>query len=349
MPPFFKTSNASRAFQKTKTMKTVILSLASLQGALARTPAVLVNFISNDGLSSFEASGRILELEHYEYEDEGFARITLDNRDRDVPDLRGYHVEIEYGDVIDGEPDTVPTPRLWVMRQKTVSKPGYLYTQLYLEDGWEDLGDMQALLPDNAGLPDFLKVYDRDTTIYNILAEILAVEGGLNQYTLLPIETSDGVIDVCQPAFEVKGGKEYRREAIKRLMTMTKCRLRMKMGLEVEIAYPQESDPAVVTYYSSMPPYFHELEWGVNECVPNTVYVYGEGVMGFAQDAESAARVGEKPARLNDTRIHSQEEADARAEVILSKAKNKTQTARLLVPHDCRIELWDKVEVGDGR
>jgi len=47
--------------------------------------------------------------------------------------------------------------------------------------------------------------------------------------------------------------------------------------------------------------------------------------------------------------ITTQEDADNRGGAILSKIKAETLAGRLIIPHDARVELYDRVEIHDSR
>src|SRR4030042_310744 len=77
--------------------------MLAAQIADSSSPYIRLNFISRDGGTTYNYSGRLVQLEHHEEPYNDYATIDLYNNDLVIGyggskvDLRGYHVFIGYG------------------------------------------------------------------------------------------------------------------------------------------------------------------------------------------------------------------------------------------------------------
>jgi len=314
-----------------------------------RTPYIYLFFTSEDGNTTYDYSTRYLNILHKERQWSGEAIIILRNDDLVVPDLRGYWLEIGYGDVTAGGNEYGQTSRMWVQGQTWDDSPDYLSSALYLTGVWEKLAKYEVTLKGSA--PSFQGFYDADTTIYNIVDAVLTAAG----FSLDALVQDDGIINTYMPKFYLNDTPiENARGVIYRLMSMTKSYLRPKTGKAFEVVYPQDSDSVDETYYSDQVYWFYKHSEKLNSLSPNHTIVYcnqpqdGSGgalITGDAQDATAIAYAGDITKRYKADYITSQGDADNRAAALLVKAKSNVPSAVLLTPHDARVELFHKENV----
>ena len=347
--------------------------LTTQQSEPSRTPYVHLVFenqaeddtedISTDGTYG----NRILLIDHTEEVYDDFATIVLQDVNRDIPALRGWHVDIGYGDSGGGLTGTdryVDRPRLWVKSQQRISMGGKKWTVLYLEGGWAKLNE--TLLLNAADLPyQVHKTADSDfngqTTPYDIISWLMEQAG---MSALAALAEDDSIMDTFTPDFKANEPRpfEYVGSVIYRLVRMTKSYLRWSStALQAEVKYPQSSDSADFTVYSSQSPYFYEFVEQQNVVIPNYIICYGnEGPDGLwvavltssasnGQDAVSQGLYGIVYGIELAGELTSQGDVNARADVAIIRAKAEMTAGILVMPHDCRIQLFDKSQIVDSR
>ena len=415
-------------------MKSASGTLATAQTAPVRTPYIHCVFTNMDDASTFDCSGatsRIIEISHTEGAYAGGATIILENYDRGVPDLRGYYVEIGYGDVTSGGNEYSATPRLWVRSQDFTSSPQGLISTVNLADGFTLLSEMPVLIGTE---PEYYQLYNRDTTPYMILDAILSGAGftlntwgrepangtntadaGTNTTTLVDaaltsaaddfyngwflynstrnkgvaitdyagstrtlthptitgqtagdayiILKSDEIITSFKPYFEINADNadgvamsyEDSNMAFYRAIMMTKSYIRASPSMVFDIVYPRSIDTADFSYSTAN---FYEYHQKQNEIISNSITVYcnqttdggwASMITGSASDTDSIARIGEIKGFFFAPTINLQEDADNRAAAIMTRIKSEALSVGLVIPHDCRMELYDYVGVTDTR
>ncbi len=366
-------------------MRAVSGTLETAQSAVTRTPYYHLLFTSYDGGTTYDFStdsgdygNRIKLIDHHEEMFNDYAIIALNNYDRAVPDLRGYWVEIGYGDVTGGGNEYAATPRLWVKYQQTVSIAGRLLTILELEGMWSKLVEIIMRL----GNPPYYTAkninpedtdYDlADKTVYDLIALIFSEIDPA--FTLNALVEDDGIIDTYVPDFSINTVSPFESAGylITILMAMTKSYLKALDSLQFEIKYPQDSDSVDLTYYSYQAPYFYEFT--ERKCLMGTIGKYTLGytsgnpanqvilfanagadmlwtniITAVADDEESQDKYGIVPAIVLAPEIDETADAANRAAAILAKAKQEEAGGLLVIPHDCQMELYDKVSVYDAR
>ena len=74
-------------------------------------------------------------------------------------------------------------------------------------------------------------------------------------------------------------------------------------------------------------------------------------ITGYSVDAEAVARNGgvEIKGLYSAPTVTTQLDADNRAAAILTRIKAESLSVGLVIPHDCRIELYDNIQVTDTR
>jgi len=161
-------------------------------------------------------------------------------------------------------------------------------------------------------------------------------------------------------------------EVIISLLELTKCILVPRAGLAFRIIYPQTTDTVNETYFSGsvLTPPSYEVENRRLNMTPNHIEVFGtEPATGvgdwFDPDhyttaptrpltpaSIQAAYTGEfMPVTLSisEDGLDTEVEADARASALGRQLKDRILGARVVIPMDARVELYDRVKVSDQR
>jgi len=340
-------------------------TLEAAQIAQTRTPYIAATFYNKDSSVSYDYSDRILQIEHNESPYDDNATIVLKNADLQVQDLLGFWVQLGYGFVASGN-ESSPTSRLWVKGQLFLSRKGELVSVLTLEGMWNMMSEVLIHL----GGPPYYNSEVYDTyTIYEILEDLIEnrLAGDTTYvFTLSPLGTQDdGIINTFVPYFEMNEQPfETILDLIKALMAMTKCFLRAESGLNFKVVYPQDTDDVNRTYWAtntSFPGvsyYFTEYTEMKNLVIPNRIVVFAnqndDGSWTNLITAE-AKDLGDMKAYVTITEYHvaatidNQNDADDRAAAILYKVKMDKVSARGLIPHDCRVETYDKLGFAQSR
>lgn len=336
-------------------MRTISSTLKAAQEATSGTPYIRLLFISADGYTTHDYSSRKRQIEHHEEAYNDYAVIILRDDDRAVADLRGYWVEIGYGFVASGN-EYSSTARLWVKSQQHISLEGVLHVILELEGMWAVLREHLIALGD----PPFYN--DREEwwgshTIFDIIDAVLEEVGfGLSA----PITQDDAIITSYKPLLEVNAQPfESAAGIIRRLIEMTKSYLRSKTNRIMDVIYPQTADAAGETYYSDQAHFFFEYMERKNTLIPNHVIVFANAgddeqwtnvITAEVEDTAEIARYGfEIVWYYIAADITNQTDANNRAAALLTRAKAEMLGGRLLIPHDSRVELYDRVSVEDAR
>ena len=333
-------------------MRNLSAPLITAQQAATRTPYIYQLFTSKDGNTTYDYTARELSIIENILPYEGEAVITLRNNDLGVVDIRGFWIEIGWGDVTSGGNEYIgdgtnePGPaRLWVKKQERLDSPEGLFSILYLRGVWEYLEEHEVTVAGVA--PDFAGNYASDTTVYDISDAVL-IEAG---FSLDALGTNDGIMGTYQPNFYLNDDFiENARDVLFRLASMTKSYFRPKAGLAFEVVYPQEGDSVDETYYSDQVFWFYKYNESLNELIPNHILVYcNEGdddwanlIIGEASDATAIARYKDVTRRYKAAYITNQTDATNRAIALLAKAQTEVFGAFLVIPMDHSVQLYDK-------
>jgi hypothetical protein len=213
------------------------------------------------------------------------------------------------------------------------------------------------------GEPPFLREEIEGETVYALAKAILnAVDFDGDLFDLLPLgDQDDGIIDDFTPKLYLNEMPfENPAQVVYRLMGMTKCYLRAKPDLEFEVRFPQEADDADETYYSHKGHYFYSYGEKENIITPNHVKVYanaGANDAWLLEDIVTAESLHQDSIdAYHDVTTHhvaadvtNQTDANNRAAAIMTKIQAELLGGLLIVPHDCRVELYDRVEIHDNR
>jgi len=337
-------------------MRTISSSLQAAQEAASGTPFVGLIFRNPAG-GYVNYTDRKKLVEHHEEPYNDWAIILLDNSDKAVVDLTGWHIQICYGH----SGDCVQTPRLWVKSQAEISREGKLAVAVSLEGAWSLMGEQML----RVGSPPLYNDQPYTTqTVYSILRSLIVTElvaaTGFN-FSLSSLgDQDDGIINTFVPQFSPNQvAFDDFNTLVQVLMAMTMCYLRARTGLVFQIIYPHEDDEVNESYYSYKAHYFFEYVESRNIIVPNHVIVFcnqqEEGwvaeliITGEAQDTAQIDKYMEVIGLYTAPTITSQTDATNRANAILSKLQAEIMSGRLVIPHDCRVELYDRVKVYDTR
>lgn len=333
-------------------MRTISATLKAAQEAVSVTPYVRIY------INSVDYSAKLLELEHEETAYDERAFITLQNTDRalDAVDFNGQYLEIGYGCVTGVGNEYSNTPGLWVKNQQLLSREGELICQLYCEGMWSMLRELKVLILGVA--PTYDGVYDGTHTVYEILDLLIQVASGFSLDALGSQE--DTIIDTFKPVFDVNNMPyESAGQAIYRLISMTNCYLRAQASKAFKVIFPQAADTANEEYYSDQGHYFWKYIEKQNLLIPNKINVFcnqdhvtgdwDDLITGEALDQDEIDKYTEVLEPHQAAEITNQVDADARADAILTRVKAEAISGMALVPHDCRVELYDKVVIYDRR
>jgi len=236
---------------------------------------------------------------------------------------------------------------------------GELICILECEGGWAKLREFDFI--STSSPPYFSIPFKATDTVYGLIEKAL-VEAGFSLNALGGED--DGIIDTFQPIFTANPlTYDTPASILYRLIQMTKTYLRQVESEAYEILYPQSSDSVKETYYSDQAPYFKEYVEKLNLLVPNSIAVFcnrdplGDWdtpeyplITGTTTDSASITDYGEITEYHVAPYIGTQADADNRAAAILQRYKAETLAGRLLLPfHDCRVELYDKIQIQDKR
>ena len=340
---------------------TITQALLDTQGDAGRTPYIKIYINSTD------YSSRLLYLEHHEEAYRDRAIIGLSNRDNalDAVDLDGQEFEIGYGYDTSGNggstTDKVDTATLWVKSHQIISVQGERIYQIYAEGMWMRLREQKVIAGITGDSPLYDNIFNATHTVYGLIE--LVLEGAMS-WTLnaLPA-TDDGIIDAFRPVFEINQMPyEHAAALLYRLLWMTKMYLRAKSGKAWDVVYPQTGDSVDETYYSYQAHWFAEYAEKTILLIPNSILVLcnqdptGEWdtpayplITGTASDATQIAKYTEIVQPFLAGNIRTPTDANNRAASILSKLKSEILAGRLVIPHDAQVELYDRVEIVDGR
>lgn len=335
-------------------MRSISSALKSAQQASSVRPHIRIYLTCNNG-SHRDYSCRLIQLEHHEEPYNEWANIFLYDNDRAIPDLRGCWLEIGYGAIVsDGGVEYSNTSRLWVKWTQLVSREGDLFMVLHCEGMWSHMRELDTV---TKGEPPFYSgQYEEEYTIYDTIKDIISACG----FTLNDLgDQDDGIIDaLCPQVWLNQNPFENPAEVIYRLVAMTKCFIRSLASLELEVRFPQESDDEDESYSYNSPHYFHEYAEKLNVAIPNHIIVYanpGEKeewtdiITVESEDEDSINRYKRITRHHIAMDIDNETDAGNRASAILTRVMFEQLGGRLIVPHDCRVELYDKVGIYDER
>lgn len=354
-------------------MRTVSGTLETAQYASKRTPYIHMVFTTTDGLTTYDFStdssaygDRIILIDHHEEAYNDYAIIIIQNYDLSVPWMEGCWTEIGYGDVTgsgneyigDGTSEGA-TARLWIKYQQYISAGGKLYMILELEGMWARLREEVLRI----GNPPYYVAKNADgdfggtpLTVYDLIDYIFTNEI-TPAMTLEALVEDDGIIDSYEPDFSLNEYDKFDTAGsmIYDLLKMTESFLRPKASLAWEIKFPQTSDADDLTYDDTG---FYDFIDRRMINIPNRVYLFSnKGTDGLwtdiitsqVNDVVSQAKYYIVPYVALAPEITNQTDSDLRAAAILARMIAERQSSQLTIPHDCQMELYDRIGVTDNR
>lgn len=209
----------------------------------------------------------------------------------------------------------------------------------------------------------YSNTFNATHTVYGLME--LIIEGTLG-WTLEDTPPDDGIIDTFSPVFDINQMPfENAAALLYRLLWMTKGYLRVKNNTTVQFVFPQIADGADETYYSNQAYWFLEYTEKTILLIPNSIIVLcnqdpnGEWstlafpiIVGTAKDQAQIDKYdggNEVIEVFYAGNIRDQTNANLRASAILTRMKSEILGGRLVIPHDARVELYDKVRIEDRR
>lgn len=363
--------------------RTITSTLLAAQQGSAKTPYFKYEFTSKDGGTTLDYTSRITGAElHYEAYNE-YATILLYNNDNAIADIKGYYVDPFLGFDATGSGGSADEgeyyPRMWVKNMFDISLPGTKIAVLELEGQWKQLKE-KAITIASEGKPFWTARYTATSTIFNILNAVIE-DAGMD--ILQDVADDDGFINAFTPAFNINEDPppyENYQQVVYRLIIRTKCYLRTEALAEtgasspiLRVKYPIDTDAIDEEYYSDKAHWFKEKAYKTKLVVPNHVEVYCDKDLevdadGFPLNPETYGQFKNLPPMTGSALdqyeidryteayqfeqagdVHNQTDADFVAEALLDRAKFEAHGGRIVIPHDCRVELYDKVAVYDSR
>ena len=307
--------------------------------------------------------GRILDISHTEEPYRQTAEVLLDNTDGTLTDIdfKGYKGVISYGATTSGGDEYSATAPLWVVGQQLVSwgaaRSGRLACSLAL-----------AGTPNLLGTQGASAIYAPDSTDTDTVKTILTAiaRKTLAPYTdyhdfAITFTDEDTLIDSFQP----KDGfsiylNESRLSAIKRLVRLTKCVMRVEDDEEIHIFEPTTTGAT----------YDYEYELGAGNhpffsmsnrkrlVIPYYVQVdshpsHGDDFTGNATDTATATLVASDDTldqrEYKYLRLEDNTQAGNIAAAILSHYQLDAEKGSATVPMNVGAEVYDYVECIDSR
>ena len=194
-------------------------------------------------------------------------------------------------------------------------------------------------------------------------------------------DQDDGIISVAVPLAADTGesiifpnrqtsGYQSFASFISDIMQFTHSRLRAlgntgDGSFHFKVIYPQNTDLVNEQYYSDPASghVFYENHDKNTVTVPNYTVVYGSEqqdlTFAYSGDAYDATEFPSPPAYngnfmaipayFKDERLGSNGDCENRAAAILNNVLSQTRSGRVTVPHEARVELFDKVAIFDTR
>jgi len=358
-------------------MRSISATMLQAQKASGKVPYIRVV------INTVDLSSRLLFLEHIEEPYRERATLIFRNDDRyfDNLDFRGYNFQIGYGFTTGagneycGDGSSDGTPRLYVKQQEIISSEGEVVCQLYCEGLWMFLrGRYAQAIAENEGAPAPLYQYtfnefSDDYTIYQLIEDIIETVLGWTLENSIA-GGSDGIIDVIYPRISVNvsrsGGQitlDNYAEILYELLSLTKCYLRQKSDTNWELVYPQDDDAVDETYCipqslatSEDEMVAYEYMERLSEATPNRTYVAANSPDGVDWSGlilgDSGAYSGNGPEQFEIyviPWIDNQTDANKVASAIQTRINSETSFRRAIVPYDCRVELYDRIQIQDSR
>lgn len=262
-----------------------------------------------------------------------------------LPTYKGTKVKISIGFI--GTTQSIQLAPLFVGSVYSVSTPGGIVITFNLISWWELLAG-KRVARDPATADAVPPVWDKDTTVLGILNELLTV------FAPVFLDNSDGIVPIYKPYYEA-GSYEGGLTVVRNLMDMTRSYIKLRAD-GFHVLYPRPTDPTSQLYSLLRYP-FQMKSLTSTLVIPNTIIVVsvlptselGAPFVGIAQDSDSVAKVGSVEMIVLDEGISSLGEANARAQILLSRIQSTGSEGVMQASVHIGQELFDKVDVSDER
>ena len=277
-------------------------------------------------------------------------------------DLKGYKVEIEWGAVISGSPDTTGGEQapVWIWDTPHTSFEGELAIQFECIDIWQWLQMFKVM---NASPATAAPAWPADTTVYDIIDSLLP------SLMTLTLDSTDGIVDTYKPYY-VTGLGDSIAKIIATVIQYTNCYIRAEGDGKMHIGKMPETSEAKYTFDIDTPT--HTWISSIKEgsiVYPNRVIavdttptqepdgtaVNSQTYEGSATDEYSKALVqrafaghsGYITKVLEDKNLDSDDNAQRLAEAAQGSAQRSVSLGVIRAPNAVHIELFDWTEVKD--
>jgi len=216
---------------------------------------------------------RTIHIEYKEGMFTDYCVIVLNNSDRSIPNLKGYHVDPGFGAYVAGVPEYLTRARMWVKECHDYSAPGTLWKILHCEGMFAMMAEQLI----RKGTPPY---YDDEpymvSTVYEIVANVLSLLPVPLTLAALAPANDDGFVDTTVIPFHINEQPlESAAQLIYTLLRMTRCFPRPKAGLQFELIMPAEDDEADYIYKDYEPYYFREYTEKSRTMIPNHWLIIG--------------------------------------------------------------------------
>ena len=291
--------------------------------------------------SSLDLTEDILEADVLEAPFDGRAVLVLRNDDGKynspgtgaIAALRkGSRLRLSPGYVTSQGSESSPGPAFWVQDLEHRSFDGGALLVLHLEDAWSILRRWRARRQYNWDLGD--------TSVKDIVAFILA-RAGLE----LSIISSSDTLTTHLPAFTIHPSSDG-AQALRRIMDSVPDVI-LFQGATAAIKYLQDTDPVDYSYGTDHPSLRGSYASAASRY--NRIQTYGNGIMAEAFSWPDLDMVTDRLLQVHDMNLDTQQKAQERSDSLLESEERTVLTGSAEVPVNCGQELYDLVEVTDGR
>lgn len=360
-------------------MRTLSAPLLAAQKGATCTPYVTITMaVGKGGGTSYtyattDSPSRLKSVKLVENPYSDSAIIVLRNNDKSITtNFLGMYTTVTFGYNIGGTPtvpDELGPAPMWVKRQFQLSRGGDTDIVLYLQGCWSMLSerfDIGSLL---GGTRPYYEVdYSASADhVYDVISAVIVAAG----FSMVALGThDDGIVESLQPDYVVNSVPfDSYYVVLYRLLDMTRLFGRFERSAGADLAqfrllYPYSYSDFHRTFTSDQTGsdyQFKNFEWTDHLLNPTHVWVVAHRVNtadGVWNDGD--IDVGEYSMATENSypdivqyhiaeTLDSEVKADARAKVIAIRQWMEESLGRIVVQHDCGLELYDYVKIRDKR
>ena len=281
-------------------------------------------------------------------------------------DLKGYKVEIEWGAVISGSPDTTGGEQapVWIWDTPHTSFEGELAIQFECIDIWQWLQMFKVMADSAEHTATPAPAWPRDTTVFDIISQLFT------NIMEVVLDSTDGIVDTYKPYY-VTGLGDSKAKIIATVIQYTNCYIRAEGDGKMHIGKVPETSAVKYTFDIDTPT--HTWISSIKEgaiVYPNRVIavdltptkypddgsaVNEQKVSGSATDEYSKTLVqrafpghsGYITKVLEDKNLDSNDNAQRLAEAARGAAQRSVSAGVIRAPNAVHVELFDWTEVKD--